>query len=247
MINHIILRLLKENGFNRYFEIKNELTESAIFTYRENDIKSEFYLIIYMEEDVFLKVDENKLFSSLSKSINQSEAYTAEVDKNTSLIICVKRDSNIKVHEHLEKKELKVEENPYFFKKYVLSYNENIAQKVFGKVFNSSSSNLRLTEFVESTITNHENFIKFKSNEENYEEYELLAKIVIKVPVVKIKNPDIKSIKSINQTIHEKISADNLEKAKKLVEFINEKDIVDNQVVKEVIDFWVKGCLNEGV
>lgn len=244
MIDRVILNILKENGFDEYEALPVDSLKNVIFTYRKNDAKIEFFVIASIDQKLFVSIDENKLFSEISKAIKNTSSYTAEVDKNTSLVLCVAKDNKLKSLDALEKKELQTEENPYFFKKYVLSYDEKIVQELFGEVLKTYNESSSFTKYIENIVTNPERFRNYKLNLVNNEDYMLLSKIIMKVPIIPVKVPDNQSIKPLASMIQENIISENLQKAQSLVAFLSSsernKEALDSDYGTEIIDYWLK-------
>ncbi|MBZ9622142.1 hypothetical protein G9F71_004615 [Clostridium sp. FP2] len=243
MIERVILNILKENGFDGYEALLIDYIKNSVFTYRKNDTKIEFFIVVSIDQKDFLSIDENKIFSDINKSLKNTLSYTAEVDKNTSLVLCVAKDSKLTSFDELEKKELRIEENPYFFKKYVLTYDEKIAQEVFGEVLKTYNESSSLTKYIESIVTNPERFRNFKINAINNEDYMLLSKIVMKVPVMPVKVPDNQSIKSLESMIQDNVISKNLQKSQGLVAILsseNSRENVEKDDISQIIDYWLK-------
>lgn len=243
MIERVILSILKENGFDGYERLINDYLKSVIFTYRKDNIKTEFYIVVSIDQKEFIGLDENKMFADISKSLKESSSYIAEVDKNTSLVICVAKDGRLKSEELMGSKELQIEENPYFFKKYVLSYDSRIAEDIFGEMLKNYNDSTDITKYIENFITNPDKFRNFKLNPINNETYMLLSKIVMKVPIIPVKIPDSQSIRSLANMIQDSIVANNLQKAQTLVVFLSEEQNKENDVdknISQIINYWNK-------
>lgn len=248
MIERVILNILKENGFDGCEELSIDYLKSVFFNYRKDDPKIEFFVIASIEQKNFLNIDANKMFSDISKSLKNSSMYTAEVDKNTSLVLCVAKDIALKSFEALEKKELQIEENPYLFKKYVLSYDEKITEEVFGEILKTYNKSSNISKYIESVVTNPEKFRSYKINAVNNEDYMLLTKIIMKVPIIPVKVPDNKSIKPLANMIQDNIISENLHKAQKFIAFLSSEQNKENSTndnIAQIIDYWVKEQVNE--
>lgn len=242
MIDRVILNILKENGFNGSEAIPIDYIKNAFFTYRKNDSKIEFFVVASVDQKTFLAMDENKMFSDIYKSLRGASAYTTEVDKNTSLVLCVEKDNKLKSVDILKKKELQTEENPYFFKKYVLSYDEKTAEEVFGEMLKTYDVSSNITKYIESVVTNPERFRNYKINPVNNEDYMLLSKIIMKVPVMPVKVPDNQSIRPLPSIIQDDIIAKDLQKAQNLVALLSNEKIrqtSDNDNIVQIIDYWL--------
>lgn len=242
MIDRVVLTILKENGFDGFEELSIDYIKNIIFTYRKSNNKIEFFLVVSIDQKSFIGFDENKLFSDISKSLKNSSSYMAEVDKNTSLVLCVAKDIK-STFDMLEKKELQIEENPYFFKKYVLTYDEKTAKKIFEEILHTYNENSSLTKYIESIVTDPERFRNFKINAVNNEVYMLLSKIIMKVPIMPVKIPDNQSIKPLKNMIQDNLVSDNLLKIQGLVSFLSSeefKEAPDKDYITQIIDYWSK-------
>lgn len=243
MIDRVILNILKENGFDVYESLSIDPLKSVALVYRKADTKVEFFVVATTDQKTFLEMDENKLFSDINKSLKISSSYVAEMDKNTSLVLCIAMDYKLKSFDALEKKELQTEENPYFFKKYVLSYDEKVAQELFGEMLKTYKESTNITKYIESIITDPEKFRNYKINAENNEGYTLLSKIVMKVPIMPIRVPDNQSIRPLANIINDCVVTNNLLRAQNLVSFMTSeksKEISDGDNVKQLIDYWLE-------
>jgi hypothetical protein len=83
----------------------------------------------------------------------------------------------------------------------------------------------------------------YKINAVNNEDYMLLSKIVMKVPVMPVKVPDNQSIKSLASMIQDNVILENLQKAQNLVAFLSDEknnEITNNNNIEQIIDYWLK-------
>jgi len=138
---------------------------------------------------------------------------------------------------------LQTEENPYFFKKYVLTYDENIVQETFGEVLRTYNEFSSITKYIDDIVTNPDKFKDFKINVDNNEDYLLLSKLIMKVPIMPVKIPNNNSIKPLTQMVEDNINSENLQKAQNLITFIT--NVKDKENMDEIIDYWVKEKANE--
>ncbi len=243
MIDSVILNILKENGFDLYESLSINHLKSAQLVYRNADTKIEFFVVAAIDQKTFLEIDENKMFSDINKSLKSSALYKAEMDKNTSFILCIVKDYKLKSFEALEKKELQTEENPYFFKKYVLSYDEKVAQKLFGEILKTYKEDTKITKYIENIVTDPEKFRNYKTNATNNDEYMLLSKIVMKIPIMPVKVPDNQSIKPLASMINDSIISDNLQRAQNLIAFMTSekgKEPTNSNNIRQIIDYWLE-------
>lgn len=228
MLERVIQNIFSENGFIESESLNNDFFETVNFRFRKNENRIEYFIIASISHNNFLGITQDN-FSELYKAIKNIKT-DPEVDKNTSLIICVSIDKKADLLA-VERKELTCEENPFFFKKYVLTYDETIAEKVFSKVLKEEKKNI--VSYIEKIIYDPMKFTQFKSNTTNHEEFLLLSKIIMKVPIIPIKIPNINSISSLSKMIDENITNKKLTRAQKLVNFLsNNKDCEINLVIE---------------
>lgn len=237
MLERIILKILNENGFDRPVTIKSDFFKSTYFTFRKDNEKLEYYIVTTINQEKFIEMDQI-VFSSLSKQVKKSTFYTAETDKNTSLVICVDKNNALD-KDLLERIELKCEENPYFFKKYVLSYDEDIVNKIFKSISNKGST---ITQYIESIVLDPTEFAKFKFNIVNNEEYQLLSKLIMKVPIIPIKIPDINTVDPLSEMIMRSVEMGNLQKAQTLINYMsNNSEASDEVILEQIVTNWKQG------
>ncbi|WP_427108759.1 ABC-three component system middle component 1 [Lysinibacillus xylanilyticus] len=171
----------------------------------------------------------------LLEEIKETSFFQAEMEKNMSLLVCLKvTDSEI--DENLEKKIFELEEDPYDFKKYLLNYtNEQVDKLKMELDINEGEIDLvgKINTFLLDTIK----FNEFKESTENNEAYSLATKIFIKLPFIKIDINEDKEMENIEKIIEDKLIGKN---ALKLTEYrqsyINYgKSLINDQVDEDEI------------
>lgn len=174
--------IFKDNGFERIIlDIDGEKIDYWVNYDLEN---INFYLVVYLEKipEDFLDLNIPNYFGEI-KSL--SEGYVEQMDKNLSLLVLIDESKNKLLNNDI----FKIEEDPYYFKKYVLSYNVNTIIKIekqFEK-FNGTS-----IEFINSIVNNTDKFTSFKTNDDTHQEdndiYDLCSKFMIKIPFISLFN-----------------------------------------------------------
>src|SRR5699024_3630439 len=85
-----------------------------------NNQNINYYTVLFIENLFDIKEKEvnfNAFYEDIKRTITN---YDHRMDKNLSMVIC-SRLENLKVTEDINKKIYQIEEDPYFFKKYVLT------------------------------------------------------------------------------------------------------------------------------
>ncbi|RGF89051.1 hypothetical protein DXA10_14670 [Firmicutes bacterium AM55-24TS] len=130
-----------------------------------------------------MKQDNYKdLVIEIANYFRENDIYVPDMDKNTSLIYCVKRD--IKSNK-LDELKVKIEDDPFYFKKYVFAYSEaqsdefkklrkqhnwtiNELIQTYSEAQSDEFKKLRkqhnwtINELIQTYIFDTENFSKFK-------------------------------------------------------------------------------------
>ena len=159
---------------------------------------------------------------------------TADMDKNTSLIYCVKKDI---YSDELDKIKIKIEDDPFYFKKYVFAYSEAQADE-FKKLCKQHDKTAG--EVIQTYILDTENFNKFKKNGDNEKIYKLVSELLIKIPIVPINfetNGEIRSVSDYMLDI-QKCSDDEIERLDYIIETLNDSQGNIEQLLDKVLEDW---------
>lgn len=115
--------------------------------------------------------DQDNLYDYISQLENGNE-----IKKNTSFIILIKLDERNE-KDIIQKEILDLEEDKYFFKKYVITYLSDEVESFYKKLKEYDN----IINFLEQNLNNIEKFEEFKvKNDISY--YSLILKIYIKIP-----------------------------------------------------------------
>ncbi|MGR5387848.1 ABC-three component system middle component 1 [Vibrio crassostreae] len=152
--------------------------EARLAIPNEKNVNQEFYLLLECNimSDDFVDVFLNEHIETIMNKIEKLEYSDESTSKNSTLILCCPSDSIS------ERSLIRIEENPYFFKKNIITYSQNELTELttkIGKSFNNEMLNSLLMS------DGGDNFEKFKtaSLEEN-SFYPLLIRIMTKLPFV---------------------------------------------------------------
>lgn len=159
-----------------------------------------YYLVLYVDniKEDFLSNEVPTYFNSIKKLEN---GYDEKMDKNLSMIVCV-NTTNSKT-KNITDKIFEIEEDPYFFKKYVITYNMDSykqLEKLLGGKEESSNSILN------RTINDTNKFLAFKKNEENDTTvlYEICTKLMIKIPFLRLEKR-LEKMEDLSAVINEEL------------------------------------------
>lgn len=190
------------------------------------------YVVISIQENMkfllkeFLTSCQSKLF----ESVLQNNKYKDEIKKNSYLLILVE---NKIAYEYQRKFFINIEEDPFFFKKYVLRYNDEDLKSLTEK-----TSPTKLATSLGQLAIDHNVFNRFSEANKNRIGYEnLLYQLYVKIPALSLPTAS-KDIGNLLGEIQNKITADSLkeqnDKLWSVLQNIDENRI-DLKLFKQII------------
>jgi hypothetical protein len=212
-MNNLIKSIFKEAGFDLYdgINFKGNLSANFSFFTRTDNKKFDFYLVANFKEGEIglegLQEELDQCFDSILIEMSISG-----IDKNLSFLLLLETES-INYSKERTRYIYNLEEDPYDYKKYVLTYTKSQFEYL----------ELRLNEINEVPLINNLNyflqekrlFTSFKKKQEDRRSienqeaaiYDLVSKIFIKLPFLSviIKQENLVSLKKeidekLNQT-----------------------------------------------
>jgi len=212
--------------------------EFQLFVFRSETTQSQVFLVLSIKESQLLEIGFNNDFMiDVVTSFKETTIYKTEMDKNTSLVFGVERDiSSTK----LNKVRVEIEDDPYYFKKYVFSFTEAEAKQFYQLSKQYSLSDI---EVIQKYILDTKNFTEFKDNYENKEIYRMISDLLIKIPVIPISFQEKEKIKAVEQYMEETNTYES-EKMKNLDNIITEllgseeTEEEDESLTEALLEMW---------
>lgn len=199
---------------NKKYRINNYIDNISMFVPNVSNNKIEYFIVINLKNPTISNL--NKLieydFNSIYSYVKSIKDYKAYMEKNTSLVVLLEtteRDSNF------NRKVFDIEENKYNFKKYVITYTQDQLEQL-QDIDSQEGDLLKKTNEI---IYDKDEFIEFKSNPMEDSLYNIVSKLYIKLPFLKL-NPKEEKISSLEDDIKDK--------------FLLYEEI-DKNIVKEII------------
>ena len=170
-MTNIIIDILNSTGFyiNKEKNFASNEKKHMFYVYKNYKSISEFKRNIYDDQDY--------LYDYISSLPNANE-----IKKNTSFIISIKLNENDEKNE-IQEEILDLEEDKYFFKKYIITYLNSEISSFYEKLKKYNN----IIEFICKNLNDTNKFEDFKVNDEvSY--YSLILKLYIKIPHLTCKN-----------------------------------------------------------
>lgn len=243
-----MINVIKEIMFDCEYEniIQTEVTfENIVYNlniFKNRNVESQVFIVLQILESQLISQDNNKnLVIEIANYFRENDVYVPDMDKNTSLIYCVKRDIN---SGKLDKLKVNIEDDPFYFKKYVFAYSEAQADE-FKKLCKQYAQTA--SELIQTYILAPENFNAFKKNSDNEKIYKLVSELLIKIPIIPINfatNGEIKCVSDYMLDI-QKGSDDEIERLDYIIETLNDSQGNIEQLLDKVLEDWGFGDLEE--
>lgn len=186
----------------------------------END--SQAYLIIDCENLQLKNIIDGTLVKEMALQFRKKEYHRAEMDRNTSLLIVSERDSNEEVD---TSSKVKIEDDPYYFKKYVFSYDKIGLENANNWLVENASKGTTVS-LIQEYITNTNQFAKYKINNVNEPIYAFFIELVTKLHCFPMKTAETKNIITIDYFMENEL--DKLQ--------TNPKKTIDRREIEAFID-----------
>ena len=236
-----MINVIKEIMFDCAYEnvVQTEITfEEKVYNlniFKHREVESQIFIVLQILESQLVAQDNYKdLVIEIANYFRENDIYVPDMDKNTSLIYCVKRDIN---SDKLDELKVKIEDDPFYFKKYVFVYNDAQADE-FKKLcmqYGQTASKLLQTYILDS-----ENFNKFNKNGDNEKIYKLVSELFIKIPIIPINFESRGEIKSVSDYMLDiqKCNNDERERLDCIIEILNDSQGNIEQLVDKVLEDW---------
>lgn len=168
-----MLKLLKKIYEQDEFEIKEneENKENILFSEKEDQ---EYYITVQYTENEFERFYDSKKSNNLISFFEESKKSKADIQKNTSLIVCLKLANIQEISPSLKNMIFSVEEDEYFFRKYVIIYTENSMKNI--------DLNKNIKEQLHEIIKREDMMKQYQKNYYFSEEFFLVMQLFVKLP-----------------------------------------------------------------
>ena len=206
------------------FVKKLENESFALFSKGQDASVEEFFIIAYVGMDFFDKPD---LYDEILRFFQRCTEISTRLEKNTSVIFCARLDTLVSDVPIIKNKVLLIEEDQFWFKKYVLQYTDNAISVPDGAdpVF-----------YFKGLLSDALAYNAFKENPLLNEAYFVAVQIFLKFPFLPVPQFDLAEYRSIDNIIEAKLSVSQQALRLRISE-LNSSPTLDWEKIKD-------GCLN---
>lgn len=226
------MQKLVENLFteNKYKKIKD--LSMTLYGLSNDDY---FILEEYQFED-FISFFDSERTNDIVDRFLKLDSKVGNYSKNTSMIIFLKVDNIRSFYTKYKNQIMLIEEDEYYFRKYIIVYTEEAETKLNGISTNE----------IFSIIADDENFNQFEDDMYFKEEYFIAIQLVVKIPFISIPKNEKKYIslqEKINDEFIEINLANDLNKVGKFLSLMNNDESNYSQLREDFLDEVYEGNL----
>lgn len=176
------LKYFAHKSFVFSYSLNNNASECTVLPFVSEEFPSQVYLTAYVPNCDLVNLLDSDFLSALSLAFKSQESHRSEMDKNTTLLLFSKRPTSEPLNSLAK---VQIEDDPYFFKKYVFSYTE-LEEKHATDYFASEKSKacFSYVSTIQNYLTNHKAFSAYKGNHINEPTYSFFIELATKVPIL---------------------------------------------------------------
>lgn len=203
-----------------YEEKKYNLEKVKEKIFFANQPNKEYFFISKYEEEELLNFYECEKTKIIIEQFQQYKDDKKDVKRNTSLIICVKVNDIKKFNTENKNLIFKIEEDEYFFRKYIVVYSEKSIEKI--------KDSQKIIQIIEEILSQNKKLEEFMEDNYRDEEFFVAMEITIKISFLSFKNKN-EQFQPIDSLLEEELKSNNLNKIFKIInekleiEYIEEK------------------------
>ncbi|MBM7581125.1 ABC-three component system middle component 1 [Jeotgalibacillus terrae] len=190
----------------------------------KNTFNNTYFLVLFTTDISDLKfILENQ--ANYFYFLKEQNEKLLDIDKNTSMLIFL--PTNERSNEILL-----VEEDPYYFKKYILPYTEDQYNEFILNYFEPNNSK-PITELLANIVTSVDLFNEFKNDPYGENTFNFVSNLFIKLPALRIPEDINKEIYLLKETIGVSLESSGLDKFKNELDLLISNIDIDIELTKD--------------
>ncbi|QQF63130.1 hypothetical protein I9X38_01950 [Bacillus mojavensis] len=228
----IIQTLFIELGYDSkdysFVDKEDTILENS-FISRDLFRKNYFLVLFISDENKIRDIIKNqaKYFFLLKEFFGEDP----DIDKNTSLLICIQTSNE---NNSLF---LNIEEDAYYFKKYVLTYsNEQLTSFITDYRGLIEEKGIKIA--MDKIVNDVQLFEDFKQNPDINGVYKLITKIFIKIPILRVPINEEKTVYSLSEVIEDSLKNKGLYDLKVRLDFLRESKYDEGTILESLIELY---------
>lgn len=227
-LKDIILKILQEIDYEEL--LSKKVNDDIPIWLLENREWSQYILVTLFSNDQFIEINWHELQSKLFSELNSQECIDETFEKNTTWLLCVEANEK---DEKINQKTVFIEDDAYYFKKLVLTYQQETCNKLLDELSQGDT----IINCFQMQLDNTNRFKNFMEGIDDV--YGLILKLLIKIPYIPLVFPKIENIKTLSERINENLCNEKLEVTQKML-----CDKIDNITKQLNSDLEIENIVN---
>lgn len=231
IIQTLFIELGYESKDYSFVDKEDTILENS-FISRDLFRKNYFLVLFISDENKIRDIIKNqaKYFFLLKEFFGEDP----DIDKNTSLLICIQTSNE---NNSLF---LNIEEDAYYFKKYVLTYsNEQLTSFITDYRGLIEEKGIKIA--MDKIVNDVQLFEDFKQNPDINGVYKLITKIFIKIPILRVPINEEKTVYSLSEVIEDTLKNKGLYDLKVRLDFLRESKYDESTILESLIELYEEG------
>ena len=236
------LEYIAETPFT--FEINDDMQFDA-YPFVSLNYPSQVFLVVELKYSQLNLIRNGEFMPNLANEFCRQDFHKGEMDKNISLII-----KSIGSEEELsdDSEKIKIEDDPYYFKKYVFACTEQREKKAieyFMHMKSNSKEKFSYVSEVQDYLLKADMFEKYKGCTKNEEVYAYMVELATKLPIIPLKVISANEIKKVSDYFEAYMKNNEFSLNVNAIEKFIFSDVkVNEDNLGKILDVW-QACLND--
>ena len=227
MIDHNLLTILEliltHENLNLY-PFNDDHLQGQFYIKRESAKEAPQYLFVQgitseqVRQPKLCLETQASIYKSLKAHLNNAPDFT----KNASYLLCINKTEVMATPEEIETFTLFLEEDAYYFKKFVLTYTSDAAAQLLDELNDAGIDN-----YINSVISSPEKFQDYIDNNSDLA-YSLMIQLLIKLPFVPLNFTNSNDVDSLADMLNDQVAELNLTNFRHKLATVNKDQVVDS-------------------
>lgn len=179
---------------------KAQRIEVVFLVSNEND--SQAFLVVGCDNDQLKEFAKGTFVEKIASEFRKNTFHKAEMDRNTSLIVaCKYKEDDID-----DTSKVIIEDDPYYFKKYVFSYTDKDMNKA-NKWLQNKKGNRTTISAIQDYITNVRYYNSYVESSFSKPIYKVFSELVTKLHCFPMKVSETKRVKSVDSYLKQTLKS----------------------------------------
>lgn len=215
------------NLFAAFGFVTAETQGSTMFFTRAEGDRSEYYLLLFVKK-TDLSDGMDAKFEMVNELFDIKKEVARDIEKNTSLVICVEFDSYREDCARYKNRLLQIEEDEFSYRKYVVPYTL--------AALSGLNEHENIVHLINQTISDENSFEAFNNQMFSSERYFLAMQLFIKLPFLNLSVSRSGDFVTIAALLSRKISSNEQQFLNNLLETRQPEQNEREQLLQKVLD-----------